>query len=1119
MPRRTDLKKILLVGSGPIVIGQACEFDYSGTQGAKALKEEGYQVVLVNSNPATVMTDPEFADRTYVEPLTPQVVEAIIARERPDAMLPTLGGQTALNLALSLAERGVLEKYGVELIGASVQAIKKAEDRELFKNAMEKIGLRCPKATIARTLEEAYAAVEQIGYPVILRPSFTMGGSGGGIAYSKTEFDTAIRWAFQQSPTHECLVEESVLGWKEYELEVIRDRVDNFSVICTIENFDPMGVHTGDSITVAPAMTLTDKEYQRLRDAGRAIITEIGVDTGGSNIQFGVHPKNGEIVVIEMNPRVSRSSALASKATGFPIAKIAAKLAVGYTLDELRNSITGTSAAFEPSIDYVVAKVPRFAFEKFQGADSRLTTQMKSVGEVMSIGRTFKQAIQKAARSLEIGRAGLVTLTDRVDYRALRDALRKQRETGIPMGAVPKLSEGVPVPSDEELREVLLEVIRTPLSDRLWYIVDAMRVGATLEEIHAATMVDPWFLTQLREIVDEERELKAFAGVPIPVDQLRRAKQLGFSDVMLGQLTGRDQLQVRKERLAAGITPIFARVDSCAAEFEALTPYMYSTWGDESEARPTDKKKIMILGGGPNRIGQGIEFDYCCVHAAFALRELGFETIMVNCNPETVSTDYDTSDRLYFEPLTFEDVMSIIDVEKPEGVIVQFGGQTPLRLAVGLARAGVKILGTPAEAIDRAEDRERFDELLTKLSLRRPRNGIAHGVQQAFEVAERIGYPVLVRPSYVLGGRAMEIVHSSSDLARYMREAFEALEDVESTAILVDEFLKDAIEVDVDCIADGETVVMGGIMQHIEEAGIHSGDSASVLPAHALPPEVLGTIRSSTRALALELGVVGLMNVQFAVRGSAVYVIEVNPRASRTVPFVSKTIGVPLAKLAAKVQAGKKLKELGFTKEVIPPHVAVKESVFPFAKFPGVDTLLGPEMRSTGEVMGIAKNFAEAFLKAAEGASTRLPTSGLVFISVRNDDKQSACEVARNLVELGFSIIATEGTARALARVGVQAQLVYKFYEGQPNSVDYLRDGKICMVINTTEGAQAIRDSYSMRRQALVSGVPYFTTVAGATAAVAAIEATLSGPVEVRSLQEYHAATARRPTPSVVPAT
>jgi carbamoyl-phosphate synthase large subunit len=1114
MPRRDDLKKILLVGSGPIVIGQACEFDYSGTQGAKALKEEGYEIVLVNSNPATVMTDPEFSDRTYIEPLTPQALEAIIAKERPDALLPTLGGQTALNLALALHANGVLEKYGVELIGASVQAIKKAEDRELFKQAMEKIGLRCPRAFLARTLDDAYKAVDDIGYPVILRPSFTMGGSGGGIAYSKSEFDVAIRWAFQQSPTHECLVEESVLGWKEYELEVIRDHADNFAVICTIENFDPMGVHTGDSITVAPAMTLTDKEYQRLRDAGKAIISEIGVDTGGSNIQFGINPKDGALVVIEMNPRVSRSSALASKATGYPIARIAAKLAVGYRLDELKNSITGTSAAFEPSIDYVVVKVPRFAFEKFQGADPRLTTQMKSVGEAMAIGRTFKEAIQKAARSLEIGRAGLVTLSDRVDYRALRDALRKQRETMVPMGIVPKLSDGVPVPSDEELKEILLEVVRTPLSDRLWYVVDAMRVGATVSELFASTMIDPWFLEQLREIVAQEQRLKRYAGTQVDVGELRRAKEMGFSDVVIGQLTGRDQLDIRALRLAAKVTPIFARVDSCAAEFEALTPYMYSTWGAECESRPTNKRKIMILGGGPNRIGQGIEFDYCCVHAAFALRELGFETIMVNCNPETVSTDYDTSDRLYFEPLTFENVMSIVDVEKPEGVIVQFGGQTPLRLAVPLERAGVRILGTPAASIDIAEDREKFDVLLTKLGLRRPRNGIAHGVQQAFEVAERIGYPVLVRPSYVLGGRAMEIVHSAGDLARYMREAFEALEEVESTAILIDEFLRDAIEVDVDCIADGETVVIGGIMQHIEEAGIHSGDSASVLPAHALPPEVLGTIRASTRSMALELGVVGLMNVQYAVRGSAVYVIEVNPRASRTVPFVSKTIGIPLAKLAAKLQAGAKLKELGFTREVIPPHVAVKESVFPFAKFPGVDTLLGPEMRSTGEVMGIAPTFAQAFHKAAEGASTRLPKSGLVFISVRDDDKQAACEVGRSLVELGFTIVATSGTAQALSRVGVQAQVIAKFYEGQPNIVDFLRDGKVAMVINTTEGDKAIRDSYSLRRQALVSAVPYFTTVAAATAAVAAIEVAVSGPLDVRPLQEYHAAT---PRPSLVP--
>ncbi len=1112
MPRRDDLSKILLLGSGPIVIGQACEFDYSGTQGAKALRQEGYEVVLVNSNPATIMTDPEFADRTYIEPLIPEVVEAIIERERPDALLPTLGGQTALNLALTLADRGILDKHGVELIGASVDAIRKAEDRDLFKEAMERVGLACPRAFTASTLEEAEEAVRAIGFPVILRPSFTLGGSGGGIAYNKDEFDERIRWAFQQSPTHECLIEESVLGWKEFELEVIRDRADNFSVICTIENFDPMGVHTGDSITVAPAMTLTDKEYQRLRDAARAVITEIGVETGGSNIQFGVNPEDGRVVVIEMNPRVSRSSALASKATGYPIAKIAAKLAVGYRLDELKNDITGTSAAFEPTIDYVVTKVPRFAFEKFQGSDPRLTTQMKSVGEVMAIGRTFKESLQKAARSLEIGRDGLSSLLEKLDYRELAGQVRRLRESGEPLNLAKAKPEKLPEATEEELREAILEVVAVPLADRLWYLADGLRVGLTVEQLHQATRIDPWFLEQLRELVDEEHAI-ADGSRPIDAKALVRAKARGFSDSRIAGLRGDRMDDVRGRRLAEGVRPVYARVDTCAAEFEALTNYMYSTWGDACEAAPTDKKKIMILGGGPNRIGQGIEFDYCCVHASFACKEMGFETIMVNCNPETVSTDYDTSDRLYFEPLTFEDVMSIVEVEKPYGVIVQFGGQTPLKLAVPLARAGVPILGTSAEAIDRAEDREKFDAMLEKLALRRPRGGIARGVSEAFEVADRIGYPVLVRPSYVLGGRAMEIVHSRGDLARYMTAAFEAVEDAENRTILVDEFLKDAIEVDVDCVSDGKTVVIGGVMQHIEEAGVHSGDSSLVLPAHALPPEVLGTIRSATRALALELGVVGLMNVQFAVRGSAVYVIEVNPRASRTVPFVSKAIGRPLAKIAAKVMAGATLEDVGLTREIVPRHVAVKESVFPFHKFPGVDIILGPEMRSTGEVMGVATSFPDAFLKAQLATNLALPDDGMVFISVRDDDKPAACEIGRRLSELGFRICATAGTAAALERAGVPAERVNKVQQGRPHSVDKLRNGEIHMVVNTTEGAQAIRDSRSLRRQTLLSGIPYFTTIAASFAATGAIEARREGPISVRSLQEYHAETRPQSVP------
>ncbi len=1102
MPKRDDINRILLVGSGPIVIGQACEFDYSGTQGAKALRQEGYEVVLVNSNPATIMTDPEFSDRTYVEPLTVDYLREIIAKERPDALLPTLGGQTALNLALDLAREGVLEEFGVELIGASLDAIRTAEDRELFKQAMDRIGLAVPLAFTCKNLEEAKRAAEKTGYPVILRPSFTMGGAGGGIAYTPAEFEEKILWAFAQSPTHECLVEQSVLGWKEFELEVIRDRVDNFSVICTIENFDPMGVHTGDSITVAPSMTLTDREYQRMRDAGRAVITEVGVETGGANIQFGVNPENGELIVIEMNPRVSRSSALASKATGYPIAKIAAKLAVGFTLDELKNDMIGTSAAFEPSIDYVVVKIPRFAFEKFGGSDPRLTTQMKSVGEAMAIGRTFKEALQKGARSLETGRDGLVSLIGRVDYPELAKRVREGQD---PLQLPSTPVDEVPEVSPDELAQLLLDIIGQPLPDRLWFLADALRVGISVEQVVERTRIDPWFVKQLSDIVQTEREL-ASSTEP----DLLRAKEIGFSDRQIAALTSKSLEEVRAARAKSNISPVYCHVDTCAAEFAPKTNYLYSTWGDVSERAPSDGKRIMILGGGPNRIGQGIEFDYCCVHASFACKELGYETIMVNCNPETVSTDFDTSDRLYFEPLTFEDVMHIVELEKPEGVIVQFGGQTPLRLAVALDRAGVPILGTPADAIDRAEDRERFEALMEKLRLRRPRGGIARGVDEAFAVAREVGYPVVVRPSYVLGGRAMEVVHSEADLRRYIAEALSALEEASAQTILVDEFLEDAIEVDVDCVSDGHDVLIGGIMQHIEEAGIHSGDSSLVLPAHALPQEVLANIREVTRALALELGVVGLMNVQFAVRGSGVYVIEVNPRASRTIPFVSKAIGIPLAKIAAKLMAGKTLRELDVRESASTRFVAVKESVFPFHKFSGVDIVLGPEMRSTGEVMGIGQTFSEAFLKALDAAGTKLPNEGTIFVSVRDRDKHAACDVARRFANMGFSVLATRGTAAMFEKAGIAVKVVNKVKDGEPHCVDAIRDGAVQVVVNTTQGTEQIADSRSLRRQTLMSGVPYFTTIAAAMAAVGALESRLYGPANVLSLQDIHTLDDRR---------
>jgi len=1113
MPRRDDLNKILLIGAGPIVIGQACEFDYSGTQGAKALREEGYDVILVNSNPATIMTDPELAGRTYVEPLEWKTLTAILERERPDAILPTLGGQTALNLALKLHEEGVLARLNVEMLGAKPESIAKAEDRSLFKAAMEKIGLACPKSGAAHTVEEAWAIVKDTGFPAILRPSFTLGGSGSGIAKNESEFAAKVAWALAQSPTSEVLIEESVLGWKEYELEVIRDRADNFIVVCSIENIDPMGVHTGDSITVAPAMTLTDREYQRLRDAARAVMTEIGVETGGSNVQFAVSPKDGTVYVIEMNPRVSRSSALASKATGYPIAKIAAKLAVGYTLDELQNDITRTSAAFEPVIDYVVTKWPRFAFEKFPGAETTLGTQMKSVGEVMSIGRTFCESLQKAARSLETGRDGLVSLLGRVDYVALAEP-KKTRDLGMDPPEVDARPSGSFATYDPEKIKLALEkIVGIATPDRLFHVADAMRAGVSDERLYELTAIDPWFLAQIRRIVRAEDEVR---DRELTADAMRRYKRLGFSDRQLAKLLSQTEDEVRALRHSFGIRPVYARVDTCAAEFVAHTPYLYSTYETESESqaeRGADaKKKVVILGGGPNRIGQGIEFDYCCVHAVQALRALGFETIMVNCNPETVSTDYDTSDRLYFEPLTLEDVLAICDEEKPMGVIVQFGGQTPLKLAVPLEERGVKLLGTTADAIDRAEDRGRFDELLTKLALKRPRSGIAHGSDEAFVIAEKIGYPVLVRPSYVLGGRAMMIAYSREELDAYVERAVEAARDAGTQTILVDEFLKDAIEVDVDCVADGKRAAIGGVMQHIEEAGIHSGDSSSVLPPYSLSAEIVLSIEEQTRMLALELGVVGLMNVQFAVKGGDIYILEVNPRASRTVPFVSKATGRALAKIAAQVMVGKTLDELGVEDFATPRHTSVKESVFPFAKFPGADTILGPEMRSTGEVMGIAETFARSFHKSmlATGVEVGPPERGnprrKVFISVRDQDKPVACLIARRMRAMGFEIIATRGTAAALQRSRIPSEVINKVNEGTPHVVDALRSGTIAIVINTTTGAKEVRDSFSLRRQTLLLNIPYFTTIAAAVAACDAIEAQRGGEgVRVKSLQEWNA--------------
>jgi carbamoyl-phosphate synthase large subunit len=1107
MPRRTDLQRILLVGAGPIVIGQACEFDYSGTQGAKALREEGYDVVLVNSNPATIMTDPELAARTYVEPLEWRTVAAIIERERPQALLPTLGGQTGLNLAMKLRAEGVLEKYGVEMLGARAESIDKAEDRALFKAAMEKIGLSCPRAGVAHSVEEAWAVVRETGFPAILRPSFTLGGSGGGIAYTKEELEPKVAWALAQSPTREVLIEESVLGWKEFELEVMRDRADNFIVVCSIENVDPMGVHTGDSITVAPAMTLTDREYQRLRDAARAVMTEIGVETGGANVQFAVDPKSGSFHVIEMNPRVSRSSALASKATGYPIAKIAAKLAVGYTLDELRNDITRTSAAFEPVIDYVVVKWPRFAFEKFPGADITLGTQMKSVGEVMSIGRTFCEALQKAARSLETGKDGLVSLMGKADYRTLAKP-KRQRDLSMEAPDL-ELAGDLPPPTPEETRAALEQLVATPTADRLFYVADAMRVGFDDAELHRRTAIDPWFLANIRRLVTAEEQMRRGENGP---NQIRAYKRLGFSDRQIAALTGGSEDDVRAARRSQGTRAVYPRVDTCAAEFVAHTPYLYSTYETESEAHPDGaKRKVVILGGGPNRIGQGIEFDYCCVHAVMALRELGFETVMVNCNPETVSTDYDTSDRLYFEPLTLEDVLNVVDEEKPEGVIVQLGGQTPLKLAVPLEKRGVKLLGTKADAIDRAEDRGRFDQLLAKLSLKRPRSGVAQTLGEALEVAAGIGFPVLVRPSYVLGGRAMMIAYSNEELSAFVGTAFEVARESGAPTILVDEFLKDAIEVDVDCVSDGRRCVIGGVMQHIEEAGVHSGDSSSVLPPHSLSPEIVLSIEEQARMLALELGVVGLMNVQFAVKGGEVYILEVNPRASRTVPFVSKATGRPLAKIAAALMVGKTLDELGVQDAPVPRHTSVKESVFPFAKFPGADTILGPEMRSTGEVMGVAETFARAFGKAllASGIELAVPEKGStrrrVFISVKDEDKPAAIHIARRVRALGFDVLATSGTAAALGRARIPAEVVKKVNEGSPHVIDAIRSGTIAIVVNTTIGAREVRDSYSLRRQTLLANIPYFTTIAAALAACDALEVAQGerGGPSVRSLQEW----------------
>ena len=1061
MPRNNELKKILLIGSGPIVIGQGCEFDYSGVQACKALREEGYEVVLVNSNPATIMTDPEFADRTYIEPITPEVIEAIMEREKPDAILPTLGGQTALNAAMELNRNGALARHGVKLIGANAQAIAKGEDRQLFKEAMLRIGLDVPRSGVARSLGEIDRIAGEIGtFPLIIRPAFTLGGAGGGIAYNREELDTTVARGLDLSPVHEVLIEESLVGWKEFEMEVMRDRMDNCVIVCSIENFDPMGVHTGDSITVAPVQTLTDKEYQMMRDAAFAVIREIGVETGGSNIQFAVHPDNGRMVVIEMNPRVSRSSALASKATGFPIAKIAAKLAVGYTLDEIKNDITReTPACFEPTIDYCVVKVPRFTFEKFPQAEATLTTRMKSVGEAMAIGRTFKEALQKALRSLEIKRFGLC-------------------------------GDGANKDVDPETLRLRLAI---PNAERIFYLAQAFQDGMPIEEVFELTKIDRWFLRNVAEIVAETRCLKT--------KDLHRAKKLGFSDRQLAVANGVNASEIRAKRKSSGVVPTYRLVDTCAAEFEAYTPYYYSTYGDENERRDSARRKVIILGGGPNRIGQGIEFDYCCVHAAFALRDLGFETIMVNSNPETVSTDYDTSDKLYFEPLTLEDVLNICDQEKPEGVFVQFGGQTPLNLASGLKAAGVPILGTEPESIEIAEDRQLFATMLDKLGLRQTPNGSATSTEDAVAIARKIGYPVIVRPSFVLGGRAMELVYNEEDLRRYMASAIEVTPD---RPVLIDRFLEDAIEVDVDCISDGETTVIGAIMEHIEEAGIHSGDSACVIPTFSLSQDVLDEISAATKAMARELNVRGLMNVQFAVKGDDVYVLEVNPRASRTVPFVSKAIGVPLAKLAAKVMTGKSLRDLGFTTEVVPKHFSVKEAVFPFLRYEGLDISLGPEMKSTGEVMGMDVDLGLAYAKSQMAAPPPLPKKGKVFISVKDADKEAVIPVAREFVKLGFEIISTTGTAEALAKAKIKVTKVFKIHEGRPNVLDRVKNGDINFIINTPSGKIPREHEVVIRNAALAAKIPIMTTVRAALASANGIRSLQKRKVQVRSLQEYH---------------
>ncbi|KEQ16936.1 carbamoyl-phosphate synthase large subunit [Endozoicomonas numazuensis] len=1068
MPKRTDIESILILGAGPIIIGQACEFDYSGAQACKALKEEGYRVILVNSNPATIMTDPSMADATYIEPIRWETVEKIIEKERPDAVLPTMGGQTALNCALDLFHKGVLEKYGVQMIGASRDAIDKAEDREMFDKAMKNIGLETPRSGIAHTMEEAHAVLDQLGFPCIIRPSFTMGGSGGGIAYNKDEFEEICKRGLDLSPTNELLIDESLIGWKEYEMEVVRDRNDNCIIVCSIENFDPMGVHTGDSITVAPSQTLTDKEYQIMRNASVAVLREIGVETGGSNVQFGICPGTGRMVVIEMNPRVSRSSALASKATGFPIAKVAAKLAVGYTLDELRNEITGgvVPASFEPTIDYVVTKIPRFAFEKFPQADDRLTTQMKSVGEVMAIGRTFQESMQKALRGLETGATG---------FNPMLDARAE--------GAIDKIKAELVVPKE----------------DRPYYVADAFRAGMTRDEVFNSCMIDHWFLVQIEDIVLEEQKLAGKGLDDLTAEVLFRLKRKGFSDARLAEVMELSEAEIRNHRRQLNIKPVFKRVDTCAAEFASTTAYMYSTYEEECEAAPTDNEKILVIGGGPNRIGQGIEFDYCCVHAAMAAREDGYETIMVNCNPETVSTDYDTSDRLYFEPVTLEDVLAVIDVEKPKGVIVHYGGQTPLKLARALEAEGVPIIGTSPDAIDQAEDRERFQSMIQKLGLLQPANATVRSAEEAVARATEIGYPLVVRPSYVLGGRAMEIVAGEEELQKYMKEAVQVSND---SPVLLDLFLNRAVEVDVDAVCDGERVVIGAIMQHIEQAGIHSGDSGCSLPPYSLSPRIQDQIREQVKAMAMELGVVGLMNVQMALQDGELYVIEVNPRASRTVPFVSKCIGHSLAKVAARVMMGKTLQELEFTKEIVPPYYCVKEAIFPFNKFPGVDPILGPEMKSTGEVMGVGASFPEAYYKAQLAENMALPEGGRVILSVRDQDKHMVPGIARLLMDTGFELMATGGTAQVIEDAGLPVTRVKKVMEGRPNMVDSIVNGDIAFVVNTTEGRQAIADSYTIRRSSLTNKVLYTTTMAGAEAIARAI--AFGSEKTVRRLQDLH---------------